>query len=168
MSTEKRTVSSVDVITFYYETSVISTLINNVTSFKAKYTDKEGKPDYDRIVLSDDESAFLLKELKTAMLLAFDELFRVINSDSISHNAALTLDVAGSVTASYVDIVDNDNYRTINIDIMDDFIEKVLVNYILSAWYRTRGLMDDAAIHKQEYLDALIQVSERSLSFRIK
>lgn len=75
--------------------------------------------------------------------------------------------VKETLIASYVDLKDNAKYRTINLDLLDKRIENTVIDFILYKWYVLRGLVDDAAIHKQEHQNGLAAISQKSLALRI-
>lgn len=167
MSYEKRTVSLAKVVTFYYVTDAIFNEVSETTSFKAASTMKEdGQPDYDRIQISADEKTFMKKFLKEAMLEVFSVLFKIINGATVVHDTEVVLDVAGTVTASYVDILDNEKYREINLALIDQKVNNALVDFILYKWYHLKGLMEDAKLHQAEFNEGLKRISEKTLTLR--
>jgi hypothetical protein len=167
MSYEKRTVGANDVITFFYVTDTIFNEVSEVTAFKAASTLKEdGQPDYDRIQISADEKTFMKRFLKDAMLEVFSVMFKIINGGSVVHDTELVLDVAGTVTASHVDITDNEKYREINLDLIDQKINNALIDYILSEWYFMKGLLEDSKLHQAKFMEGLKRISEKTLTLR--
>lgn len=173
MSYEKKTSPS-NLIRFYYETDMIFNEVSSKSSFKAaSVKTADGKADFDRIQISTDEKVFMKKYLKEAMLEVFIVLFKIIGGDSIVHDTSITLETSTTVTASYADITDNtpagatvSHYRTINLDLIDQKITNALVDFILFKWYYLKGLGDDAALLKQEFDQALVTISEKSLGLR--
>lgn len=100
MSYIKRTVSAVDVITFYFVTSTIFNEVSEASSFKAASTkDETGKPDFDRIQISDDEKNFMKKYLKEAMLEVFSVMFKIIKGNSVNHDTGLVLGSSSTINS---------------------------------------------------------------------
>lgn len=166
MSYEKKTSPS-KLIRFYYETDTVFKEVSEASSFKAASTkDENGRPDFDRVQISTDEKTFMKKYLKEAMLEIFDLMFKIISGSSVTHDASITLENASTVTASYADITDNEKYRTINLDLIDQKIQNALTDWILYKWYFLKGMADDAAIHKTEFDNALKKISEKTLALR--
>jgi len=101
MSYVKRTVSSVDVITFYYTTISVFNQVSEASSFKAASTkDETGRPDYDRIQITDDEKNFMKRYLKEAILEIFSIMFKIIKGTNLYHDTGLVLSTSESVNAT--------------------------------------------------------------------
>lgn len=166
MSYEKKTSPS-DVIRFYYVTDTIYNKVSRITSFKAaNVVRQDGIADFDRIQISADEKDFMKEYLKEAMIEVFATMFKIIAGDSVVHDTEIILETAAEVTASYADITDNEKYRTINLDLIDQLINNALVNYIMAKWYILKGLADDAKIHYDEFSRGLARIVEKTLALR--
>ena len=68
--------------------------------------------------------------------------------------------------ATYVDITDNERYRTINLDLIDQLIFNALVGFILFKWYFLKGLEKDSQLHLAEFTEYVKEMVDRSLFLR--
>lgn len=90
----KRTISTVNYITFLYYTNSIFNEVYQETSFKGKSV-KEG---FDNMVLSEDEKAYLKDKLKKAFIEIFTMLDKIV-AGSMGFDSALTLSTSATVNA---------------------------------------------------------------------
>lgn len=165
MSYEKQ--STAGTIRFYYEIDSIFKKVQRKSSFKAASVKKDdGTADFTRIELSSDAKDLMKDFMYEAMLEVFKEMFSILEGDSIEHDKAFTPDGGSEITVSYADISDNDNYRTINLDLIDKKIENALVAFILFKWYSLKGVSDEAQLSSQEFTSNRVDISELSLTLR--
>lgn len=68
--------------------------------------------------------------------------------------------------ATYVDITDNERYRTINLDLIDQLIYNALVGFVLFKWYFLKGLDKDSQLHATEFNAYVSEMIDRSLFLR--
>jgi len=169
MSYEKRT-GPPQVIRFYYVTDEIFNEVSRTTSFKAKSVirEKEGYADFDNIQISADEKNFMKKYFREAMLEVFSTMFKIISGDSVVHDTEFTTELAETVTASYADITDNEQYRTINLDLIDQLIYNALIDFIIYKWYVLKGLKDedDASLLFAEFSNGIVRIVEKTMALR--
>lgn len=92
MSTKKRTLTE-KVITFYYDTETIMQNVHAISSMKAKYLE-----DFEKAVLSPDESDFFNKRMKKVTEAIFS-IFDKVKTTKVNHNTGLVLDDTAYTTS---------------------------------------------------------------------
>lgn len=167
MSYEKQT-GPVNTIHFYYGIEAIFTKAQRKSSYKAASVKKEnGASDFSRIELGSDAKDLMKEYMQEGMLSIFAELFSILSGDSIDHDVEFTpTGDTEAISVSSADVIDNENYRTINLDLIDKKIENAIVDFVLYRWYALKGIVDEANIHQKEYGENLAAVSSLSLALR--
>lgn len=167
MSFVKETISTDDLIRLYYKTDDIYNEISEITAFKASNVPTaDGKPDFDRVQVSTDEKRHLKQYIKKAVLKIFDVLFKALGEQDLFFTSEITV-AAETFEASGGFILDNERYRSINLNVLDSLIQEAIVNYVLQEWYFLKGLPDDSTLHLTKYNQLLTDISKRSLTFRL-
>ena len=85
----------------------------------------------------------------------------VCTSEGVGTGTVIKVDYA-----TYVDISDNERYRTINLDLIDQLIYNALTGFILFKWYFLKGLEKDSQLHLAEFSEYVKEMVDRSLFLR--
>nr|WP_320022074.1 hypothetical protein [uncultured Draconibacterium sp.] len=154
-------------IRLFYGIDEIFKKAQRKSSYKAASIKKEdGSADFIRVELSSDAKDLMKDYMEEGMLIVFQDLFSILSGESISHDVQFTPTGGTATQVTYADIADNENYRTINLDLIDKKIENAVVDFVLFRWYALKGIDDEAKIHNSEFLANKKDVSNLSLALR--
>ena len=156
-------------VRFYYETEKIFNSVSIRSTYRAKMVkDNQGESQLDDVAISQDEKDIIKEILEQAIYDIFGELFKITESvdDPVFFDSEVTLVDASKVTASGGLIKDNDAFNKNVLPNIDKKIENCIRYYILSEWYVSASMGDDATLNFNRYRDYLRQV--KNLTFQLR
>ena len=171
MSFEKIAAAGADpaMIRFYYPTDDIFNSVSIRSTYRAKMVkDNQGESQLDDIAISQDEKDIVKEILEQAVYDIFGELFKITESvdNPIFFDASITLVNTSTVVASGGLIKDNAAFNTNVLPNIDKKVLNAIRYYILSEWYVSNSMADDAKLNWEKYRDYLRQV--KNLTFQLR
>lgn len=159
-------------IRFYYPTDNIFNSVHIRTSYRAKnIKNQAGESQLDDIAISLQEKDMVVEILEQAIYDIFVKMHKIV-AESVANpyfiNEEITLVNTNTTIASGSVIEDNDAYIHSLLPNIDKKIENCIRYYVLSEWYVSVSLAEDAALNRQKYLEYLTETSNLTFQLRKK
>jgi hypothetical protein len=172
----KETINSVELIRLYYKTDDLFNKASEITTFKASSVRlPDGQADFNRLQISGDEKNHIKEYIRDGLLEIFGKMFKMLgagsSTDTMFFDASITV-AAVTFNAYGGFIVDNSTgssvqqYREVNLALMDSKIAKALVYYILVEWYWLKNMAEDSKMNQIQFDKLLVDITDLTLSLR--
>ncbi len=149
-------------IKFSYEIEKMFNSISLRTSYKAKSVkDDTGESQLDDIALSQDEKDIMKEFLADGVYEIFTKLFKITEgvSESIFFDTGIPKSYGGSIK-------DNEAFNVNLLPAIDKKIERALRYFVLSDWYSSVSLKNDAEENYAKYRRTAIEMN--NLTFQLR
>jgi hypothetical protein len=158
-----------DRIRFYYTTEGLFNEVSLRTHYRAKtIKDQQGKSQTDDYAISEAERDAFLVFLDYAVKNVFAELVKL--TKGVDASVFVNTDISGppAVAASGFSIIDNGNFNSNVLDLVDINARESIILYIMKDWYKTIGHGEEYSRLTIEYMAAIIRLSNILFELRKK